>query len=340
MPRLLERYRVGPSRAARACSGRVPATGRSPSWLVAHDRTLGRLQTGDTLDPRLDPVPGPLAGPGHGAAAAARHRHRHQQRLDRAPRPDRRPPIPADGRRRGGDRPDPARPRPAAGRPAEGRPPRQPDVVDRAVPRRGPTGDRRRLGRARQPVRPSRRRTRSRRLRGPSAPTSTGPICNGTVDVAPRAGGRWVATSRSDRATTAAAAPTTRPSPTAGDRRALPAAASPSSCQLAAPPPRPIRAAADGSPTAEAGYDRPDVRPRPPDGGPPPPLPRPPALAPAPLARGRRRSRAGSPRGSRPRHPVDRPLVEAAALLHDVDKALPRTIRRPRSPTATAAPTG
>ena len=38
--------------------------------------------------------------------------------------------------------------------------------------------------------------------------------------------------------------------------------------------------------------------------------------------------------------PIDRRLVEAAGLLHDVDKALPATISRPGSPTAIAAPSG
>ena len=49
------------------------------------------------------------------------------------------PPVPAHGRRRGGDRPRAPGRGPAARRPAQGRPPRQPDRDHRSVPRGGST---------------------------------------------------------------------------------------------------------------------------------------------------------------------------------------------------------
>ena len=104
--------------------------------------------------PWRGPAVGPVAGPGRRAARAARHRHRHQQRLGRVPGRGERPPLPADGGRRTGHRPDAARPRAPARRPGEDRPPRQRHGVHAGIRRHRPPASRDRLGRRRQPVRP------------------------------------------------------------------------------------------------------------------------------------------------------------------------------------------
>jgi len=114
---------------------------------------------------RGGPAAGPVAGPGRRPAAAARYRDRDQQRLDRAARGGQRSPLPAHGRRRGGDRPDARRARAAPrGRP-EDRAPRQPHRNDRCLPRRRAPADRGGVRRSRQPVRPSRPRDPPARLR-------------------------------------------------------------------------------------------------------------------------------------------------------------------------------
>ena len=129
--------------------------------------------------PRRGPAVGPVAGPGRRAARAARHRHGDQQRLGRVPGRGERPPLPADGRRRAGHRPDAARPRAPARRPGQDRPPRQRHGVDAGVRRRRPPASRDRLGRRRQPVRPpgaidARPVPRERRARLPDGPGRLG----------------------------------------------------------------------------------------------------------------------------------------------------------------------
>ena len=111
------------------------------------------LQTGRPAPSRRGPAQRPLARPWHRAARAARHRHRDQQRVDRVPRRGRRAPLPADGRRRAGHRPDAPRPRPSPRRPPQGRPPRERDGVDPAVRGRRQAEGRHRVRRGGQPVR-------------------------------------------------------------------------------------------------------------------------------------------------------------------------------------------
>ena len=115
---------------------RARATRRGcESW--PHRRAPIRLAHRRRRPPRRrrDRPARPVADPRSGAGDAARWRDRHQQRVGRPPRPGRDPPVPADGRRRGGHRPVAPRRGPAARRPPQGRPPRQPDRDDAGVRR-------------------------------------------------------------------------------------------------------------------------------------------------------------------------------------------------------------
>ena len=183
-PRALPRRTGVRARHARA-RPRMGGLGRGPPRRTAAWPPRDRRAD----PPRRGPAVGPVAGPGRRAARAARHRHGHQQRLGRVPGRGERPPLPADGGRRAGHRPDAARPRAPARRPGQDRPPRQRHGVDPGIRRRRPPASRDRLGRRRQPVRPPgaidagpvprRRRaglsgrTRTARSRWTSAPTAS-----------------------------------------------------------------------------------------------------------------------------------------------------------------------
>ncbi len=101
---------------------------------------------------RRDRTPGAVADSGPGADPATGRRDGHQQRVGRPARPGWFPTLPADGRRRAGDRSPVARRRAAAGRPAQGRPSRQQDRHHAAFRGRRPTARRGGLGRGRQSV--------------------------------------------------------------------------------------------------------------------------------------------------------------------------------------------
>ena len=146
-----------------------------PDLRTGHGRTRTRIPrlssrpraqgsgTGAALDgrptpARLDRPEGPLAGPRRRPARATRRWNVDQQRLDRSARDVRRPALPADRGHRAGDRSHSAQPRPAQGGPPESGPSRQPDLVDRCIPRRrAPAGRDRVRGRC-EPVRPPRAR--------------------------------------------------------------------------------------------------------------------------------------------------------------------------------------
>ena len=234
----------------------------------------------------------------------------------------RRAAVPADGRRRGGHRPDRSLAGGLpAGRPAQGRPPRQPDGDDRGVRRRRPAAGRGRVGRRRQPVRapgPGDPRPARRGRRAGPADRPRRDASRSTFD--DRRG--WTCGATGGRP---AAATATR----AGDaaRRAVPVRdPGPVARSRTREPPTPADRAARRAPAARrraSGTIGPMTVPS-----------RVAAAAlllsldPPPWLCGTRapwpRSPAGSRRGSTARGiAVDRRLVEAAALLHDVDKALP-----------------
>ncbi len=221
------------------------------------------------------------------------------------------------------DRPVPPRRRPAAARPPQGRPPRQPDGDDAGVRRCRPAADRGRLGGGRQPVRPpgashARSTGRGGGARLPDRPRRHGGRrrSSGSGLTVRAEGGRTVAASvRAFGTRRPIARASCAPIPVDGSR-----------CRSRTPPhadraavARPARPAGRPSGTIEP-MTVPGARGR----RLPPALPGSAALVRA--ARARRRRGRGLPGGADRRRagsPVDRRLVEAAALLHDVDKVLP-----------------
>ena len=169
--------RGGPESSARGSRRRVRAAPRAiprrPRLRARHARPRSRLRGMDPAsdrtglpDPsrarggrspegRRDRPARPLADRRTCAVRATRRRNGDQQRFRGRPRRGGRPPVPAHGRRRGGDRSDPAGRGAADRRSAQGRPPWQPDGHDRAIHRGGPTPGRGGVGGRRQPVRAS-----------------------------------------------------------------------------------------------------------------------------------------------------------------------------------------
>jgi hypothetical protein len=132
-----------------------------------------------------------VADPRPGTLDPAGRRQWHQQRLGRPPRPDRGAAGPADGRRRGRDRPVAPEGGPAPRGPAQGRPPWQQDRNDPGVRRRHPADRRGRVGGDRQPVwAPGQVDPRAARGFG----------CARAADGSRRHGGRRVRGDRDDRA--------------------------------------------------------------------------------------------------------------------------------------------
>jgi len=157
-----------PCRGARAVARPVPRRARVRA---GHDRAGARLQSLDrgtrrrrsaarhAVDRRpvrvgLDPVPRALARSGSSAGAPRGRRDRDQQRFHRPSRHVRYAQLPPRRRYRAGGRSRAARPGPATSRALEGRPPRLEDRQHRAVPRSGASAGRRRVGGARQSLRP------------------------------------------------------------------------------------------------------------------------------------------------------------------------------------------
>ena len=273
---------------------------------------------------------------GPGPARAARRRNRHQQRVDRPARGGRRLPIPAGGRRRGGDRPVTAR---------------------RGLPRLdllkvAHHGSRTATTQAFvDAVRP--------RIAVASAGAGNpyGHPARATLERLSAAGARVFRTDRDGTVAVTFGSPELTVRAEGG--RAVPASSGGPPridgplaflCGIPAgglvPDPRPPKPIA---PVAVRPGDTPSVGYHPPDDDPgargrrlPPAVPGSPGLVRAARARGRGGRRRCWRRGSRPAGSRSiGALVEAAALLHDVDKiAAARAIRPAPSPMATARPTG
>jgi competence protein ComEC len=141
--------RAGDARSRARLRGLVGATRRQ-----RHQHRAAR--DGRPSRRRRHPARCALAGRRRGAIGAARYGHRHQQRVDRPAGRGWRAALPARRRHRGGHRPHPPAARAADRRLPEGGPPRQPNVVDRGIPRCRSAVRCGRLCRRREPVWPSR----------------------------------------------------------------------------------------------------------------------------------------------------------------------------------------
>jgi hypothetical protein len=131
-----------------------PGVSRVPSRTRPAGPDTGTALHRRSASPRRDRPEGALAGPRRRPTRSAQRWDLDQQRLDRPPRHVRGRAFPAGRRHRGGDRSNPARPRSAEGGPAEGGPSRQPDFVDRRLPRRPQAAGRDRLSGSREPLWP------------------------------------------------------------------------------------------------------------------------------------------------------------------------------------------
>ena len=325
LARVLDRY----SRRARVRAGharpgpRLGRLGRGAARRAAHGRA--RRPAPGSASGEIAAL-GPVAGPGHRPARAAGHGHGHQQRLDRAARRGERPPVPADGRRRAGHRPDAARPRAAAGRRAQGRAPRErarrrrSAFVDAVRPRVAIAS----AGAGNPYGHPA--RSTLDRLRASGARVYRTDE-DGSVEVELRPDGSSCTVGREKDAGARPSPRRRRPADPVGlarprSRRRLrlrhpgPRRHSPGAASTAADP-TPLagqsRPAAVRLGRAASRYDPSHDDPEPPRGRPPAALARAAREVPAPRLRRRRRRRASSrPGRAAAGHPVDRRLVETA----------------------------
>ncbi len=301
------------------------------AWEAALDRLAPATRpAGDRrpVRPRRGPLPGPLAGPRRRPTPAGGRRHGDQQRLDRPARRGRPRAVPAGRRHRGGDRPDPRRPWPArvdllkiahhGSRTSSTGP-----FLDAVRPRVAVAS----AGKGNPYGHPTKATLDRVAARGAEVLRTDR---NGSVEVTfDGATELDVRPERSDPAASAADDPPTVALPLTAGRLHRPRPTAP---RLHLRDPGLERLTASGWPD-EAG------RPSPSGGSPvssercpfPTGWPPPRSSSSSIRRRGRSatpgpwpRSPPGWPRGSTHRGtPVDRRLVEAAALLHDVDKLLP-----------------